>query len=419
MNKIIRFFPRIFFEAEIMLQYLIILIPLALITGPFLPDLIVVICNLLFLYIAFKHKLLIYFTNKISLSFFLYWLYLLISSLLSDNIILSLESSLFYFRFGILCLAISYCLNINNNFSKLFGFSLLSVFVFLNIDGYFQFFTGTNFFGQIYNSNRLSGVFGEEKILGSYLARLYPLLFGLMILNYKKSKFMIIFLMFVFISSDVLIYITGERTAFIILLISTLMLIVLINVWKILRIFTFSLSLCLIAFISFNFEKTMDRMIITTINETNILGDKINLISSAHEKLYVTSFNIFTDNPIIGIGPKMFRFVCNYDKYASDNSCASSPHNLYLQLLSETGILGFIPILLFFLYLNFKFLKHLALKIFKNKISLLDNNISYMIALYCSLFPIIPTGNIFHNWLSIVFYLPIGFLIHEYYKKEK
>ena len=48
-----------------------------------------------------------------------------------------------------------------------------------------------------------------------------------------------------------------------------------------------------------------------------------------------------------------------------------------------------------------------------------DNNISYMIAIYCSLFPILPTGNIFNNWLSIVFYLPIGFLIHEHYKKEK
>ena len=28
-------------------------------------------------------------------------------------------------------------------------------------------------------------------------------------------------------------------------------------------------------------------------------------------------------------------------------------------------------------------------------------------------FPLIPTGNIFNNWLSIIFYLPLGFFISE------
>jgi O-antigen ligase len=417
LNTLLGYFKS-FYKKLDFLSSVIILIPIALVTGPFSPDLMVVLANIVFLYIAINKKLWIYFNHKISMFFFAYFIYLIISSLISDNILLSLESSLFYFRFVILSLAIAYCINTNIYFSKFFSLTLLCVFIFLNIDGFIQFFFGTNLFGQTYETNRLSGIFGEEQILGSYLARLYPLLFGLMLLHFQKSKFVISLLMLIFILSDVLIFITGERTAFLLLLVSTILLIALINRWKYLRIITFIFSISIITLITLSFEKPMERMITTTINETNFLGGKINVISSAHEKLYITAYKIFNDNILFGVGPKMFREVCNYDKYTIENSCSTHPHNLYLQLMAETGIFGTIPIVLIFLFINIYFFRHFILKIFKNKIFLHDHKISFLIAIYCSLFPLAPMGNVFHNWLSIILFLPIGFLIHDKYTKN-
>ena len=51
-----------------------------------------------------------------------------------------------------------------------------------------QFFLGKNLLGFEYDGSRLSGVFGDEKILGSFLSRTLPIFFGLTILLYSKNK---------------------------------------------------------------------------------------------------------------------------------------------------------------------------------------------------------------------------------------
>ena len=45
---------------------------------------------------------------------------------------------------------------------------------------------------------------------------------------------------------------------------------------------------------------------------------------------------------LIGSGPKTFREECKNIKYSSLNGCSSHPHNILLQSLSETGIIGFL-----------------------------------------------------------------------------
>ena len=91
--------------------FLICLIPLALITGPFLSDMIVSILGLLFLYQSIKKKLIHYYLHPIIIILFLFNIYIIIRSLLSDFPLLSLESSLFYFRFTIFSLCIWHVLN--------------------------------------------------------------------------------------------------------------------------------------------------------------------------------------------------------------------------------------------------------------------------------------------------------------------
>ena len=36
-----------------------------------------------------------------------------------------------------------------------------------------------------------------------------------------------------------------------------------------------------------------------------------------------------------------------------------------------------------------------------------------------TIWPVVPSGNFFNNWLSIVYYFPVGFLLYSLEKKMK
>jgi hypothetical protein len=78
------------------------------------------------------------------------------------------------------------------------------------------------------------------------------------------------------------------------------------------------------------------------------------------------------------------------------------PHNTYLQLLSETGLLGFIFVITLFCFCIFKIfsISHLYYK-------------CLILGLIINLFPFIFTGNFFNNWLSILYFYPLGFLLKK------
>ena len=102
-------------------KYLIILLPLALVTGPFLPDLIISLCGVLIIICILIEKNFFFIKRKILISFIIYCLYLISLSILrADNISLSLESSLFYFRFGLFALSVFYLLSKIPNFENFF-----------------------------------------------------------------------------------------------------------------------------------------------------------------------------------------------------------------------------------------------------------------------------------------------------------
>lgn len=433
-------------------KYCFILLPFFLITGPFFSDLSIILIGLIYLFIFIKeknykkvyHSILIYI-------FSFFYVYLIICTLLSSNILLSLESSLFYFRFIFFVLGSVYVLKNSNNALRFFTYVLLFVFILELIDGYSQFFFDQNILGFPTHHSRLSILFSDELILGSYLSRLFPLMFVLSLILFNKNVFFVIFLSLIIILTDLLVYVSGERTAFFYLLIGILLLIFMSNNFKLLRIFTFLVSLCLITIISLNNEKINDRMVSQTIegfinnsNDLNLdeknqnslnnntdkknLNDnnssiisKFNAFSPAHTKLYLSAINIYIDNnKIFGIGPKLFREYCAKDKYIETYSlisCSTHPHNSYIQLIVETG-LGVIIVFLLFLYVCFIIIKHIYMSIFKNKKILSDIEVGSFICLFITLWPLAPSGSIFNNWLNIIYYIPLIFILYERQKNN-
>ena len=85
------------------LLYSVLFLPFALVSGPFLSDFIVSTSGILFLIFLIINKKFVSFLlrNKFFIIFIVWYFYLVFRSIFSEFFFLSLESSLFYFRFGI------------------------------------------------------------------------------------------------------------------------------------------------------------------------------------------------------------------------------------------------------------------------------------------------------------------------------
>jgi hypothetical protein len=385
-----------------------------LVTGPFLSDLVVSFLSLWFLYYSLKNKIYSVYRNVYFYTFIAFWLICILSSLLSDDISLSLRSSLFYVRIGIFALLITYLININRKILDYFYYVFLITFSALIVDGYVQYFTSTNLFGYKIGENyRVSSFFGSELILGSYLARLFPLFFALFIIRSNKSPLEVCAVSVLFILIDILIFIAGERTSFLLLNISTIFIIIFISKYKWLRLGLFTLSSIIIIFLTFNAPKLYNRYIDSPLKNSNLLNkdEKINFFSPSHDHLMKTAWNMFLEKPILGHGPKLFRVKCSDPKYKfnKDMSCDIHPHNFYFQLLAETGFVGFSFLLCLFFYFIYLCLKHIIYYLKYKSALFSDYQICLLAGLLITIWPLTTNGNIFTNHLMLFYSLQMGF----------
>jgi len=394
-----------------------------LIWGPFVPDLIVSLSSLVFLGYVFKERLFFYFTKKPVLIFFIFCLYcIFVTFFVSKDRLLSFESSLFYFRIGVFSCFIWYLIEQDKKILQYFYYALVLCFVALVIDGYIQYFVGENILGfSKWENNRISSFFGDELIMGSYLSRLFPLLFALFLIKEKK-RFETYFIGLLFILIDVLIYMSGERTAFFYLNLSTLFIIVLINRYQKFRLLTFIIAFALIGTLTVTNDKLKTRMIIKpATNMGFIKSDQEKYIfTKVHDSHIKTAFNMFLDKPVFGHGPKMFRVICKDEKYAAGvKPCSTHPHNFYFQLLAETGMIGFLFLFSALLYVIYCALRQLKTIIFKEQRYLTDYQVCLLACLLITVWPLSPNGNFFNNWLMICYSLPVGFYLHSIYGKNR
>ncbi len=396
--------------------WIIVLMPVLLISGPFLSDLGISLVTILFLINSVKNKLIKYYNNYFFKFFIIFCIILISSSLLSDNILISLKNSLFYFRFGIFSLCFWYLLEKNNFLLKYLFISMLLCYSSLVVDGYFQYFFGKNLFGYaLYNDYRVSSFFGSELILGSYLARFFPIFFGLFVLlDYKKKQKSMLFIMtIIFILSEGLIFISGERLALFFMNLSAVYIVLMIKEYKVYRLWTYIASLFLILVLINFVPNSKERFIDQTVKDFTRNTDKVYIFSKPHTDMYVTAYRIFLDNKFFGVGPRQFRNIC--DKYSvSEYSCETHPHNTYIELLSESGIFSFLIVFTIFILIVFISIKHFIYKFIQGKKSLLnDFEVCLLSALLISLWPFSPSGSFFNNWMSIVYYFPIGLLLWQ------
>ena len=368
---------------------------------------------------------------------------------LAVNAIIQIPSSLKYssiFHFRYVLFAISVYLffktyeqsKINK---KLFLIIFLSSIIILLFDSCLQFFVGENILGQKLSKfgYRVSSFFGDELILGSFLMRFLPIilwyLFYLKIdINSKKFFFIIFFSVYFFV-----IYISGERTAFALTVLIFLSFVIFVANLRYVffrSIIVFSICAFIVALTNIGKEDITHRMFVKTYKQLvnknadtdkvskNILKDKdlnlinkiknVNIFSPNHHGHLIIAKELFAKNLIFGVGPKGFRHYCrsvNYDP--PKGICSTHPHNILAQILSELGVIGLLFYLIFIVFILKIFFKNIRKKPTNYEINGL---LVISIGLLINLFPFIPSGNFFNNWISSFLYFKIGLFIFSYKK---
>ena len=143
--------------------YLIYLLPMFLVTGPAIPDIIISTLSLLFIIYCVLHKDFKVFNNIFFKFYIIFWIIIVFSSLLSDIVFVSLKSSFFHVRFLIFGYFLYYLIKKNNNFFNNFFPILTFTLVVVIFDGYYQYFFDQNILGfdRPYSNQRLSGFFND------------------------------------------------------------------------------------------------------------------------------------------------------------------------------------------------------------------------------------------------------------------
>ncbi len=412
------------------LNLILIFFPIFLLTGPFLPDLAIVICSISFSYLCIKYKLYRYFDFLILKVLALFWIFIVFSSLMSDNIFFSLRSSFLYLRFLIFSVFVLYIIKNYSNFLRYFFYALTITLIIVLFDSYYQFFFETSLSGFDKPKLRLTGPFGDRQIVGSFIARILPLYLFLTYYLYEKFSLKILF----FISLlTILVLISGERTSFFALTFFIFASYFLFNK-NIINIFKFSLVYLFLGTIIILSNSSLKERIInqtlegfgikqylSTDGSKEYFENKPNrgfyIFSRAHEVHYLTSLKMFKDNYFLGVGPNMFRKKCS-DKnfFIEASSCTTHPHNFLIQLLGETGIIG----ALFYFFVLFLLLKKIFIQLYLTKIKKFDLTTN-KVGIYLlhigfvinSFLFFLPNGNFFNNYLNAIIFIPLGFYLFQ------
>ena len=395
------------------------LIPL-LVTGPFLPAIVMSLVSLWFVYYTIKYKINYIYKNIYFYVFISFCVVCIFSSVFSDDFFFSLKSSLFYFRIGIFAILISYLIDQNKKILNYFYYSFLITFSILIIDVFFQYLTGKNLFGFPIINERISSFFEDELILGSYLSRLAPLFIALFVIRLKKSFLEQIYFFVIFFFIYVLVFLSGERASFFFINLSYFFIAVFLSAYKVIyRVIFFSVcigSVLVILFFNTNYTNRFINSSIDNLetrdnyNKNLIKKNKIVFFSKEHDSLFRTAFNMFLDKPFLGHGPRMYRIKSHDEKYAEGISPNHPhPHNFYLQLLSETGIMGFLFLAGLLLYFFYLIVKHILIFLFHKKKLLSDFQICLLAGLLITIWPITTNGNFFTSHLMMIYSLQMGF----------
>ena len=405
--------------------------------------------------IIFLFFLIVFFSTTLSLAKSLYF------EGFNNTDFVRFTKSILFFRF-FLFLIIVYLLSKFNilNF-KYFFVTAASAAVLMSLDVIYQYIFGFNIMGLESKGYYNSGFLDDELVMGGYIQRFafFSVFFSILLFkNNKYTKFVSTIIIICIVAAGILF--SGNRMPLISFTFG-LFLVVLFNL-KI-KIRTIILMSFVPLFILFKFvistdESYKQQYITYYYNLINIVPFsstsqiyfspksqtyvKYKLTESGadesieskpldddirwepyHRRLFLTALDTWKLNKIFGNGIKSFRIDCpklkgsnlniEEDLYAGKKNrlCSQHPHNYYLEILTDTGIVGFIAVFaiaLLFVIFVFKNLKYVYKPNIENLVLL-----SAIISLFIEAIPLKSTGSIFTT-NNTTYLILIGSIVLSY-----
>jgi O-antigen ligase len=389
-------------------EWILLLFPLCQVVGSFLVNFVLILSSIIFICQSIKKN----FLNQLKLNWLYFYLifiiYTILISFFATDVLDSLRSSFFQFRYLLFSLFIFLCISDARNIGFIIKFWLVLVLL-VSFDVIYQYFFLKNIFGLPIWGIRPSGVFGKELIAGAFIAYIsVPIIFYYFkkFNNINLKEKILYSLIYLFLFTTVAL--TGERLSFLIFFVSSIIICIFNTSFK--KFILLSMSL-IIFFLIIYFNSSSFNARVKDFN--NII---VNFYDSTYGRLWESGYLLFKQNKIFGVGLKNYRVDCDYQVDPRPESisisgqfCSSHPHNFFLEILSETGLVGFSIFFIFFFYLIFYLknkIRYLKSDLnFKKYSSLLYGNI---LILLIYVWPLKTSGSFFTTWNGSFFWLNLG-----------
>ncbi len=309
--------------------------------------------------------------------------------------------------------------------------------VLISIDTMYQFINYTSEYGfgndlLGFSSNwygRLTGPFGDELVPGAFISKFGLIGYAFIISNKTLKNNLLVEVIYLGLIL-VVCFASGERMAFATYCMSLCVLLLFLNKRRKAIILTILFGGFLIFSIYklhpfyndyriiesneyhqglkiekiFKCEDNPNKLCTKIINvQPGLKNVLMNFSTSAYGEIYLLAFKMFRDNPFTGIGISNFEYTCNniakYKNMMQNYNCASHPHNIYIQWLTEGGLITFLIFIVYMLILS--------LFIFRNKGSY-ENRIISLAVILIMFWPIMSTGSLIKNWNGVLTFYVIS-----------
>ena len=423
--------------------FLFSFLPISLILGNSAINSNILIIDLFFLLTCYRQKQWSWIRNKYFYFFISIWIYLVINSIISENVAVSLFDpirkeivypkndsiirSVGFIRFIIFLFAVQYFFfNSKKIFNQIFLYWSIIIFVVL-IDVVFERIFGFNLLGfESPSSKRIVSFFKDELVVGGFILGFSFLISGFLFKLTKNDTVKKILPSIFFCLSIICIYLSGERSNFIKALIIVSIILLLINdayfYIKKKYIFLFIIiGLTLVTLISKDiYFKQIE-------SYKKILGHSHDPVTwkapTYYEKFghlrhfahYDVAWQIIKDYPIFGVGNLKFRHICHNKKYLNTKiaytheRCSNHPHQVHLEILSEQGIIGYLIIIFTVFSILFN-----SFKIYRKTGDLI--HLSSILFVLTFFIPLLPTGSFFSTFNGTIFWINFSF-VHAFLSK--
>lgn len=421
----------------------------------------IAICFLIRCYLTRQFDWLTQTWVKISLVFSIY---LCIASIWTINPISAFLEALSFVRFPVFASAIAYWLLQSPKNHERLKLSLIFFTIFACMDVIVQYIIGVNLIGRhaelvpidaslfnpelVWNTSttrRLTGLSNKWNIAGKLIMIMIPtmVLCALYFTRSNRFKHKLLAISIIALMA-ISIPITGERTPIVLMGVCTLLTYLLVSSIRKPMLYSACVAGIALCGILLSNPHLMTRVTkhIYSVAQVTILDINNQIVTSTskenkpidhdhgaifYKMLIENSWSLFLNHPITGIGIKQMPETCqkeipnnpNINYNGQQKFCPTSPANIYLELLTNTGVIGFS----LFMMLIFHWFKY----IYARKNLLLVNKpdidqifmIGIFIAWLARFFPIIVGSSLFFSWYGLTIWWFIGWLYAYLNNREK